>query len=154
MHVGLIPELALLFFGFVYCWWKFTLEDAVLENQNPEIELHRVISSACKGLREDFTRLHGLFVATHPEMEPAVIALNIMEFGRGQISGIEQPSDADREFIEKVVGRIKIENDFGYQYCAYVSGCVLGWVSCGQLARENLDSALLIVQACTKELYP
>jgi hypothetical protein len=117
-------------------------------------ELDRIISSACTGLLGDFRRLRGLFVEPHSEMEPETIARNLMEFGRGQISGIEQTSAEDAELIDQHVSSITVGSEVGRQFCAYVSGCVLGWVQAEQLSRADLGPALDIVQSRAAELFP
>jgi len=125
----------------------------VVQEQKPKQELDRVISSACTGLLGDFRRLRGLLVEPHPEMDSTTIAKNLMEFGRGQISGIEQPPEADSEFIEQHVRSIRVDSEVGYQFCAYVSGCVLGWVLADELPRADLIPALAIVQSRAVELF-
>jgi hypothetical protein len=93
-------------------------------------------------------------VAVHPELENKYLAANLMEFGRGQISGIDEPTDSDREFIADYVESIEVHGELAYQFCAYVSGCVLGWVISGQLSRGDMIPALAAVQARSMERYP
>ncbi len=80
--------------------------------------------------------------------------MNLMEFGRGQISGVEQPSDSEREFMEEYASTIDVHGDIAHQFCAYLSGCVLAWVSAGELQQDDLMPALTIVQARSIEIFP
>ena len=125
-----------------------------MNDGSPEQMLERAIGSACEKLVDDFSRLRETIVAAHQEMEPGFLAANLMEFGRGQISGIDEPSDSDSEFIMNYVDNLEVPGELAHLFCSYVSGCVLGWVISDQLHRSDMDRALAVVQARSVELYP
>lgn len=125
-----------------------------MNEKNLEQDLSGLISSACAGLVDNFTRLNGLLVEPHSEMEPRDIAMNLMEFGRGHFSGTEKPSDSDHEFMVEYVGSLEVPGELAHRFCAYVSGCVLGWVVAGELPRKDLPQALAVVQSRAVELFP
>ncbi|MCP4901107.1 MAG: hypothetical protein GY906_29405 [bacterium] len=117
-------------------------------------DLERAILSACEKLVDDFSRLQTTIVAAHKEMEPVFLAANLMEFGRGQISGIDEPSDSDSEFIMNFVDNLEVRGERAFLFCSYISGCVLGWVITEQLSRSDMDRALAVAKARSMELYP
>lgn len=125
------------------------------DTEQPEGRIDDVITAACNGLLRDFERLNGLMAEPHTEdMSAEDIATNLAEFGRGQISGEAQSSEEDREIIAKLAADLDLESRLAARYCAYVSGCVLGWVAAGQLDRARLGDALAIVRQRSLELFP
>ena len=125
------------------------------DTERPERRLADVITAACNGLMRDFERLNGLMAEPHTEdMSPEAIATNLAEFGRGQISGEAAAPEEDRELVARLVADLDLENRLAARFCAYVSGCVLGWVAVGQLDRAVLSDALRIVRQRSEELFP
>jgi hypothetical protein len=125
------------------------------DTDKPEARLDDMITAACNGLMRDFQRLNGLMAEPHTEdMSAEDIATNLAEFGRGQISGEAQPSEEDRELIAKLAAGLDLESRLAARFCAYVSGCVLGWVAAGELDRTRTRVALAIVRRRSLELFP
>lgn len=125
------------------------------DTEQPEAHLDDVITAACKGLLRDFERLNGLMAEPHTgDMSAEDIATNLAEFGRGQISGEAQPSEEDRDVIAKLAADADFESRHAARFCAYVSGCVLGWVAVGELDRARLTDALAIVRLRSVQLFP
>ena len=125
------------------------------DTEQPEGRLDAVITAACNGLMRDFERLNGLMAEPHTEdMSAEDIARNLAEFGRGQISREAEPSERDREVIVKLAADVDFESRLAARFCAYVSGCVLGWVAVGELERARLEDALAIVRQRSVELFP
>ena len=126
-----------------------------MSTDQPSTNLDDLITAACSGLVGDFERLNGLMAEPHTEDMPAEdIARNLAEFGRGQMSGEAEPSDRDRDLIAKLAGDIDLEGTLAPRFCAYMSGCVLGWAAAGQLDRASLDEAFAIVRQRATELFP
>jgi hypothetical protein len=126
-----------------------------IDTEQPGGHLNDVITAACNGLMRDFERLNGLMAEPHTEdMSAEDIARNLAEFGRGQISGEAEPSEQDRELIAKLAADVDFESRLAARFCAYVSGCVLGWVAAGQLSRARLADSLAIVRRRSVELFP
>ena len=126
-----------------------------LTTEQPESRLNDVISAACNGLVGSFERLNGLMAEPHTDDMPAEdIARNLAEFGRGQISGEAKPSEQDRELIVKLAANVDFGGTLAVRFCAYVSGCVLGWVAVGELDRDCLAEAFEIVRVRSVELFP
>jgi hypothetical protein len=125
------------------------------DTEQPDRRFEDMITAACNGLMRDFQRLNGLMAEPHTEdMSPEDIATNLAEFGRGQISGEAQPSEEDRELIAKLAADNDFESRLAARFCAYVSGCVLGWVAVGELDRTRKGDALAIVRRRSLELFP
>jgi hypothetical protein len=132
-----------------------TEEESPLSTEQPKRSLDDLITAACHGLVGSFERLNGLMAEPHAEeMSAEDIARNLAEFGRGQISGEAGASDRDREFIERLVADVDLDGELAPRFCAYVSGCVLGWVAVGELDRTHLADAIEIVRARSVELFP
>jgi len=129
--------------------------ESPLNSKQPDRSLDDLITAACDGLLGSFERLNGLMAEPHAEdMSAEDIARNLTEFGRGQISGDAKPSKQDRELIEKLAADVGLDGELAPRFCAYVSGCVLGWVAAGELERAHLEDALEIVRARAGELFP
>jgi hypothetical protein len=125
-----------------------------VSTSRPRTSLHETITAACDGLIGDFQRLNGLMAEPHTEDMPAEdIARNLAEFGRGQMSGEAEPSDRDRDLIATLAGDIDLEGTLAPRFCAYLSGCVLGWAAAGQLDRAHLTEAFAIVRQRATELF-
>lgn len=125
------------------------------DTDQPEGRLNDVITAACNGLIRDFERLNGLMAEPHTDdMSADDIATNLAEFGRGQISGEAEPSEHDREVIAALAADNDFESRLAARFCAYVSGCVLGWVAVGELDRARLADALAIVRLRSVQLFP
>ena len=124
------------------------------ETEQPGGRLNDMITAACDGLMRDFERLNGLMAEPHTEdMSAEDIARNLAEFGRGQISGEAEPSEQDRELIAKLAADVDFESRIAARFCAYVSGCVLGWIAVGQLNRDSLADSLAIIRRRSVELF-
>jgi hypothetical protein len=125
-----------------------------MTTEKTEKSLDEVITAACHGLGDSFYRLNGLMAEPHTEdMSAEDIARNLAEFGHGQISGETKPSEQDRGLIAKLAEDADFDGVLARRFCAYVSGCVLGWVTAGELDRQVLDEALAIVRRRAVEIY-
>jgi hypothetical protein len=125
-----------------------------MSDEQPQKSLDDVITAACRALVGDFERLNGLIVEPHPEMSPRDVAVNLVEIGRGQISGEARSSEEDQAFIPDLVAGLDLEGTLAHRFCAYLSGCVLGWVALGELPPVCRDDALAVVRARSVELFP
>jgi hypothetical protein len=124
-------------------------------NDDPTLEQFvHTIAGACERLVDDFERLRVPLQQLHPEWSVPVLAANLMEFGRGQISGIDEPTQADREFIARYAHALAIPGDVGRLFCAYASGCLMGWVATGELSQDQLVDALQVAQQSALRIYP
>jgi hypothetical protein len=127
----------------------------VSNTEQPNEHLNDLITAACNGLIGSFERLNGLMAEPHADdMSAQGIARNLAEFGRGQISGEATPSEQDQELITKLAANVDFGGALATRFCAYVSGCVLGWAAVGELDRTCLAEAFVIVQERSAELFP
>jgi hypothetical protein len=126
-----------------------------VSTDQPKRNLDEVIAAACNGLVGDFQRLNGLMAEPHSEdMSAEDIARNLAEFGRSQMSGEANPSEQDRDLIAALAQGDQVGGTLASRFCAYVSGCILGWAALGQLNRARLDEAFAVVRQRAVELYP
>jgi len=125
-----------------------------MNDTQPQPDLDKVITAACNALMADFERLNGLLVEPHPEMAADDVARNLVEFGRGQISGESEPPEQDRELIARIVAGLDLEGRLAPRFYAYLSGCVMGWIALGELPQDRLETALAVVRTRSLELFP
>ena len=126
-----------------------------MSTEQPTRSLDDLITSACNGLMGSFERLNGLMAEPHSEdMSAEDIARNLAEFGRGQMSGEAEISKQDLERISKLAAELDLDGVLAPRFCAYVSGCVLGWIAADELDRDLLEDALAIVRERSAELFP
>jgi hypothetical protein len=103
-----------------------------------------VIEEFCSGKIQDFNNLLPNLKRLHPEWSTNQLAVNLMEFGRGQISGIGDPDDKDVNFFKRYLAALEKENckEDKFFLAAYLGGCIMGLVQLGHLEPESFIDAM------------
>ncbi len=106
------------------------------------ISLGEHISEYCNRILPDFKNLKESLQRRHPGWSQFELALNLMELGRAQTSGIDAPSPKDGEFILSYVRSLNFENFNAALFSAYSGGCIMGLVLKGELKAQYFIDAL------------
>ncbi len=109
---------------------------------NNNLTLDELIWDFCSRILGDFRNLKNKFQQLHPEWSEPELAVNLMEFGRGLISGVDEPSDKDLQLMPKYVGSLSFENPEAALFVAYAGGCIMGLIQAKQLSGEDFIEAL------------
>ncbi len=100
------------------------------------------ISEYCGSLELHMRCLIPKFRIMRPEWPVGELSLNLMEFGRGQVSGIGEPCDSDIEFYNRYAATLAEMDEPSACACAYFAGCMMGLVQLGELLPEDFIPAL------------
>jgi len=103
---------------------------------------NRAISDFMKGLLPDFFTLFQNLRRVHPGWDEREFSLNIMEFGRGQYSGVEQFRQSDVALMNHFVDSLDYDNDLNMVFAAYCAGCLLGLEQSGKIDQARLGAML------------
>jgi len=103
---------------------------------------NKTINDFMTGLLPDFYTLLVNLRRIHPEWSVREAALNIMEFGRGQYSGIEEYRPHDIEMMNHFIDAINYDDDLHKVFAAYSAGCILGLEHSGKIEADRLAGML------------
>ena len=106
------------------------------------------ISEFCGKLDLDLECLLPRFEAMRPDWTERDFCMNLMEFGRGQVSGIGEPADSDIEFYNRYLSALANMDCGSARSAAYFAGCLMGLVQLGEVAPEDFVSALELSRLC------
>ncbi len=87
----------------------------------------------CLRLVPNFTKLVCELQKLHPEWSVQYLAGNLMEFGRGQTSGIVEPNEKDLAFYKSYLAALNFDQAQSALFSAYATGCLMGLVQNGEL---------------------
>jgi len=107
-----------------------------------EKPLDGIIGDFCRRVMPDFKEIRLNLEELHPEWSKRDFAANLMEFGRGQISKIDEQKQDDLDFIVKYVDSLKFDNLESALFSAYAGGCIMGLVQTDQLSSSDFVAAL------------
>jgi hypothetical protein len=116
----------------------------IVEDMNYEARLDALVTGFCSRILLDFRDLKPNLQQRHPEWSGHDLAANLMEFGRGQISEVDKPSQKDIQFITKYVDALNFEDPEVALFTAYAGGCIMGLVQSEQLPGANFVHALQV----------
>jgi hypothetical protein len=104
------------------------------------------IENFCNEKIKDFNNLLPNLKERYPEWNKNKLAVNLMEFGRGQISGIGVPNDQDINFFQRYLASLDPDRcvDKNFFLAAYLGGCIMGLVQLGHLKPEHFIDAMEI----------
>jgi hypothetical protein len=100
------------------------------------------IENFCRGLIDPFNVARKELSLQHPDWSLQDMAGYLMEFGRAQISEIEQAETADLEFISTYVSSLRFDNPGSSLFGAFAAGCLMGLVKTDQLPIDKYVAAL------------
>lgn len=101
-----------------------------------------IIYDFCGKLSMDLQCLIPKLEELHPEWSTRDLALNLMEFGRGQISGVGEPNDNDFDFYNRFISALDFDNLVVSLPSAYFAGCIMGLVQRGDLPPDEFVQAV------------
>lgn len=101
-----------------------------------------IIYDFCGNLSMDLQCLIPKLEKLHPEWSTRDLASNLMEFGRGQISGVGEPTDNDFDFYNRFLSALDMDNLVVALPSAYFAGCVMGLVQRGDLPPDEFVQAV------------
>ncbi len=105
-------------------------------------DLKERVFNFCLRITDDFLTLSSDLHIIHPEWGIRKLAGNLMEFGRGQISLINEPDKSDVDFILNYVSGLDFTLEKVALFSAYSAGCIWGLVKSKQLDESELIDAI------------
>lgn len=114
-----------------------------------------LIKDFCRRIGPDFETVRHNLQSAYPDWDLRTLAGNLMEFGRGQISEIDNPTEQDTSFIVAHMKSLRLDYPEAAMFHAYASGCILGLVISKQLDATMLIPAIeLAAQAACQDFIP
>lgn len=110
------------------------------------------IKDFLKRILPDFKHLIEDLKKIHPEWSESDLAGNIMEFGRGQISEIEEPKEKDIKFIDSYIKSLKFDSSLKPFFVAYSAGCIMGLVQSNQLSPDKFIETVKLSRQFSSEM--
>jgi hypothetical protein len=101
--------------------------------------LEQLIYDFCCRITPDFENLCNAFLKTSPNVSPPTLAQYFMEYGRGQISQIDEPNENEMRVVLTTINSLKFDYMEVAFFHAYASGCMMGLVS-----KKELPSTLIV----------
>jgi len=115
-----------------------------LANMNNEANLDEMVWNFCGRIVPDYRNISSKLKEVHPEWSVSILAENLMEFGRGEISQVEDPREKDFQFANQYVGSLNLDNPDIALFTAYAGGCIMGLVQSEQLPGTSFIDALKV----------
>jgi hypothetical protein len=116
-------------------------------------ELEELIGDFCRRITPDFEKLCTALQAAAPNLSPATLAQYFMEFGRGQISQIDEADENEKRVVLATVNSLKFDHMAVAFFHAYASGCLMGLVSKKELPGTLIVAAFEIAACFAFEKY-
>ncbi len=120
------------------------MDRSSLPRWTEKMKLSAQIMDFCRRIVPNYQDISHKLMRLHPEWTTRDLAGNLMEFGRGQVSGIEDPSEHDFQFMTKYIGALNLENPEIALFTAYAGGCIMGLVQSKQLIETEFTTALKV----------
>ncbi len=105
-----------------------------------------VVFNFCTTILPDYRRIMKNLDALDQELSSHQMALHLMELGREQMSGVDDPGEQDVEFMSGYVESLDYDNAEEAFFNAFVGGCVMGLVIIKEVAREDFGRALRLIE--------
>lgn len=89
----------------------------------------QIINDFCLRITPDFELLRNQLQVVLPNASPQVLAQSLMEFGRGQISQVDEAEEQEKQFVMTTIKSLRFDHLNAAQFHAYASGCLMGLVT-------------------------
>ena len=107
-----------------------------------KVDISDFIEEFTLNMLNDFNNLYPRLKELHPEWNIEKLGINLMEFGRGQISGKGEPTDKDINFYQRYLASLNRDKPEGFHKRAYIGGCIMGLVQKGHLIPDSFIDAM------------
>ncbi len=102
----------------------------------------QIINDFCQRIAPDFEQLRTQLQIVLPHASPQALAQSLMEFGRGQISQVDEADDQEKHFVITTIRSLSFDHLPAVQFHAYASGCLMGLVSKKELPGHLIGLAM------------
>jgi hypothetical protein len=113
----------------------------------------QIINDFCRRITPDFEQLRTQLKIVLPHASPQALAQNLMEFGRGQISQVDEADEQEKHFVITTIKSLSFDHVHAAQFHAYSSGCLMGLVSKKELPGNLIGLAMEITAFCAFQRY-
>jgi len=103
-----------------------------------------IILRLCAQILPDFHEIRQELEQFDPEMSRHAFAVTLMEFGRGRMSGVDEPEEKDIVFMNNYIDSLNFDNAGAAFFSAYSGGCLMGLASINKLRPEDFSNALQV----------
>jgi hypothetical protein len=115
--------------------------------------LEQLIDDFCRRITPDFEHLRNAIRVARPDISPPTLAQYLMEFGRGQISQIDEATESEKRVVLSTVDSLKFDHEDVALFHAYASGCIMGLVSKKELPGTLIVAAFEIAALFAYQKY-
>ncbi len=113
----------------------------------------QTINDFCHRITPDFEQLRTQLQIVLPHVSPQALAQNLMEFGRGQISQVDEADEQEKHFVITTIKSLSFDHLPAAQFHAYASGCLMGLVSKKELPGHLIGLAMEITALFAFQRY-
>ncbi len=113
----------------------------------------QTINDFCQRITPDFEQLRTQLQIVLPHVSPQALAQNLMEFGRGQISQVDEADEQEKQFVMATIKSLNFDHPPAAQFHAYASGCLMGLVSKKELPGHLIGLAMEIAALFAFQRY-
>jgi hypothetical protein len=114
-----------------------------------------LIADFCGRIAPDFEVIRQALAADNPGWDLSTLAGDLMEYGHGKISEIEDPRDEDTKFIVAHIKHLRFDFPDAALFHAYASGCMMGLALSRQIEPQMIVPAIeLAAQEATNRFIP
>ncbi len=106
----------------------------------------KIIFNFCIKILPDFNIIIKNLEDLHNDLSPSDFAMHLMDLGRGQMSGVDDPSEQEVGFMSDYVASLKLDTVEEVFFIAYAGGCVMGLVTANKVPQEDLPRALSLIE--------
>ena len=105
-----------------------------------------IIFNFCSKILPEYHKIMKNLEELHGDLSPYAFAMNLMEFGRGQMSEVADPSEQDVGFIADYTESLNLDNTEEAFFISYAGGCIMGLVIINKVSREDFSKALRLIE--------
>ena len=120
---------------------------------NPKTIPDEIIFKFCTKILAEFRNIMINLEELHRDLSPHDLAMNLMELGRGQMSGVADPSEQDVGFMTEYTESLNLHNAEESFFAAYTGGCIMGLVTINEVPREDFAKALRLIEVFAQKEF-